>query len=137
MNSFNHYAYGAIGEWMYRYLAGVDMDMEENEPAYKKILIQPHFAAGRLQSAAATLESPYGMIESSWEESSGERRVQVKIPVNTAARIILPGATLAGLTEGPVHVQQADGIISAVEADEGVTLTAGSGNYSFCYTFGE
>jgi len=133
MNSYNHYAYGAIGEWMYRYLAG--LDMEEDEPAYKRIRIHPRFAGGRLQSAAAGLESPYGLIESSWEERDGERLVQIRIPVNANARIILPGARLDELEEGSAPVLLAEGIESAVEADGNVELMAGSGIYSFRYAY--
>lgn len=68
MNSFNHYAYGAIGDFLYRYVAGIEQT--EEEPGYKQFLIQPH-PGGGLTSAAATLESMYGTIRSEWTIDSG------------------------------------------------------------------
>lgn len=61
MNSLNHYAYGSIGEWMYRKLAGIN----PIEAGYKKILIKPQFIRG-ISSVDAAFESVYGEIKSSW-----------------------------------------------------------------------
>jgi alpha-L-rhamnosidase len=68
MNSFNHYAYGAIGDWMYRSVAGLDTDGEG--PGYKRIRIQPHIGKG-LDHAAASLHTPYGLAESKWSRQNG------------------------------------------------------------------
>lgn len=132
MNSYNHYAYGAIGDWMYRYLAGLDMD--ETETAYKMIRIYPRFAGGRLTSASARLESPYGMIESSWIEEEGRRTLEVQIPVNTTARITLSGAKLGSLMESGNPLTDVEGIGAVEESVEGIQLTAGSGTYRFSYS---
>ena len=67
MNSFNHYAYGAIGDWMYRVSAGI----ETIGPGYKHILIQPHLST-RLNYAKASFESSYGTISSGWERKEGK-----------------------------------------------------------------
>ncbi len=67
MNSFNHYAYGAIGDWMYRISAGI----ETAEPGYKKLILQPH-PTGRLSYAKAAFESPYGKVASGWERKDGK-----------------------------------------------------------------
>src|SRR4030042_1441831 len=85
MNSFNHYAYGAIGDWMYRVSAGIDL----LKPGYKEILIQPH-PVKKLEFSKASLESPYGTIASGWERKDGKVYFTVKIPANTNAKIILP-----------------------------------------------
>jgi len=61
MNSYNHYAYGAVGEWMYSTIAGIDLDPQQ--PAYKHIVLHPT-PNERMTSAKATLQSPYGLIES-------------------------------------------------------------------------
>jgi hypothetical protein len=61
MNSFNHYAYGAIGDWMYRVIAGLNDDPAR--PGYKHIIVRPQ-PDGRLTHAAATLETPYGAASS-------------------------------------------------------------------------
>ena len=63
MNSFNHYAYGAIGDWMYRVLAGINT--ETDVAVYKKIRIQPYVEKD-LTNASASLLTNYGMVSSSW-----------------------------------------------------------------------
>lgn len=88
MNSFNHYAYGAIGDWMYRTVAGIDVI----EPGYKKIRIQPQPDTS-LNFATASFDSPYGLVSSGWERKGGKITVKVTIPCNTSAEIILPGIT--------------------------------------------
>lgn len=133
MNSYNHYAYGAIGDWMYRYLAG--LDMEDTDIAYKKIRINPRFAAGQLNYASAKLDSSYGIIESSWQEDQGHRTVRIQIPVNTEAKIILEGANLAQLMESGLSVEEVEGIFEIISTSEGVELRAGSGEYEFSYKY--
>lgn len=85
MNSLNHYAYGSIGEWMYRKLAGIN----QIEAGYKKILIQPQFIKG-ITSVDATFNSVYGEIKSSWSCKEGKIIVNVTIPANTTAILLLP-----------------------------------------------
>jgi alpha-L-rhamnosidase len=85
MNSLNHYAYGSIGEWMYRKLAGIN----QIEPGFKKILIQPQFIKG-ISAVEAIYHSVYGEIKSSWSCRNGEIIVNVTIPANSTAVIILP-----------------------------------------------
>ncbi|QHW32791.1 family 78 glycoside hydrolase catalytic domain [Paenibacillus rhizovicinus] len=131
MNSYNHYAYGAIGEWMYRYVAGLDMD--ETEAAYKKILIRPRFAEGALTHARAALESPYGRIESGWSQEADETVVRIAVPANATAEVILDGVTLAELTEDGIAAEFTDGVIGAEEVDGSARLTLGSGSYAFRY----
>jgi alpha-L-rhamnosidase len=62
-----------------------------------RLSIRPRFAGGLLSAASAKLESPYGTIESSWQEEDGRRSVQVQIPPNSSAQIILSGAKREGL----------------------------------------
>ncbi|MCM3781645.1 glycoside hydrolase family 78 protein [Neobacillus mesonae] len=131
MNSYNHYAYGAIGDWMYRYLAG--LDMEDTETAYKKILIHPRFAAGQLTYASAKLDSSYGFIESSWKEENGRRILKVQIPVNTEARIVLEGAVQDELLESGKLIEAVEGIYQVSCTDDCVELRAGAGTYEFSY----
>ncbi|MCL6606059.1 MAG: glycoside hydrolase family 78 protein [Paenibacillus sp.] len=131
MNSYNHYAYGAIGEWLYRYVAGLDLD--DTEAAYKRIRIHPRFAEGEITYARARLDSPYGFIESFWKEEEGLRKVEVIIPVNTTAQIVLMGARLTKLTDEKGPAATAEGILSAKESLDSVILLAGSGKYLFSY----
>jgi len=85
MNSLNHYAYGSIGEWMYRKLAGIN----QLEPGYKKILIKPQFIKG-ITFVEASFESMYGAIKSSWSCRDNKIKVDIEIPANTTAVIYLP-----------------------------------------------
>ncbi len=87
MNSFNHYAYGAIGDWMYRNIAGINP--VPDQPGYKSVLISPR-PGGGLTSASGELETVYGRIKSSWTIADGIFKLDVTIPANTSATIVLP-----------------------------------------------
>jgi len=88
MNSFNHYAYGAIGAWLYAVVAG--LQIEPAQPGYKHILIQPQ-PGGGLTQARATLQTMYGVAESRWRLTGGEFTLDVTVPPNTTATVRLPG----------------------------------------------
>jgi alpha-L-rhamnosidase len=130
MNSFNHYAYGAIGEWMYRVVAGLEVDPAE--PGYEHVLVQPQ-PGGRLTSAEARLETLYGETESGWAVGDGKATVTAVVPANTHATVRLPAATLAGVTEGGKPVLSAPGVKSAAQAGDDVVVEVGSGSYAFAY----
>lgn len=87
MNSFNHYAYGAIGEWMVSSVAGLGLD--EKAPGYKHIVIQPQIGEG-ITWAKAELMTRYGKASSAWEVKNDEFVLKVEVPANTYATIILP-----------------------------------------------
>jgi alpha-L-rhamnosidase len=89
MNSYNHYAYGAIGDWMYKNIAGINAVAEH--PGYKEVLIAPK-PGGGLTTATAELETVYGKVKSSWVIENGLFKLDVTIPANTKAIIALPGS---------------------------------------------
>jgi alpha-L-rhamnosidase len=97
MNSFNHYAYGAIGEWMYRVVAGIEID--EMRPGYKHILIEPR-PGGGLTQAKASVESMYGIVAASWEKVGDKLVVKVQIPANTTATVKLPRGKASDVGSG-------------------------------------
>ncbi len=130
MNSFNHYAYGAIGDWLYRIVAGLDTD--QRNPGYKHILIRPHIGDG-LNHAKAALQSMYGTIESGWEITPAQMSLQITIPPNTYASVLLPGAVMENVREGGRILAGLDGINELKQMDEGVSLELGSGMYQFVY----
>ena len=130
MNSFNHYAYGAIGEWMYRVVAGLELD--PREPGYRHVLAQPQ-PGGRLTSAEAGLQTPYGEAASGWALADGKATVSVTVPPNARGTVRLPAATLAGVTEGGVAVATAPGVRSAAQDGDAVVVEVGSGSYRFAY----
>lgn len=90
MNSFNHYAYGAVGQWMAERLAGLAPDPEN--PGYKHFFVRPVFAP-QLDWARAELETPYGKASTSWKREGGVVTVRTVVPPNTTATIELPGWT--------------------------------------------
>lgn len=88
MNSLNHYAYGAIGEWMYERIGGI----APLEAGYKTIKIAPK-PRKPLTSASTSLETPYGKVSSSWKVKGNEFQLSVIIPPNTSAKVIIPANT--------------------------------------------
>jgi alpha-L-rhamnosidase len=84
--SLNHYAYGAVGDWLYRDVAGI---MEE-EAGYRRIRIAPH-PGGGLSWVNAGYDCLYGRIVSNWKTEAGRFRLHVEIPENTSAEVYLPG----------------------------------------------
>lgn len=121
MNSFNHYAYGAIGEWLYRAAAGINPD--ENEPGFKRIHLRP-LPGGDLRWLKATYRSNYGEIGVHWQRD-GEKMLtlSVVIPPNTRADVVLDGAQ---------RVLHDDGI-TFMSCTEGMRAALGSGRYTFTY----
>jgi alpha-L-rhamnosidase len=128
MNSFNHYAYGAIGDWLYRVVAGVEVDPDA--PGYKRILIQPQLGGG-LTHAKASLDSMYGRIESEWTLEDDSFQLNVTIPANTKGVIRLPGQSIDDITEQGQILCQVKGVCEVQQKDDTVIITVGSGNYHF------
>lgn len=133
MNSFNHYAYGAIGDWLYQSVAGIRLD--ESEPAYKKIRIQPQPGEG-LDWVEGKLDSMYGMIRSYWRQKDGVLEMEVTIPPNTTAEIVLPGAgDPEAVRESGTSLKDAKGIADISMETDGIRVSAGSGTYRFKYGY--
>ncbi|MGG4147342.1 alpha-L-rhamnosidase C-terminal domain-containing protein, partial [Paenibacillus algorifonticola] len=132
MNSFNHYAYGAIGEWLYSYVAGIQPD--EEEPGFKHVKISPQPGPG-LTWAEARLTTMYGVIVSSWcRKEAGRMEIKVTVPCNARATLKLPEAQAAAdVLENGTALSQAAGITAIHEEAGSVTLELGSGQYHFAY----
>jgi alpha-L-rhamnosidase len=95
MTSFNHYALGAVADWMHRTVAG----LAPTGPGYRTIRVAPH-PGGGLAHAAATHETPYGRAEVAWTRDSDELRVEVLVPAGVTAEIDLPDPSWAVRTVG-------------------------------------
>lgn len=85
MNSLNHYSYGAIGDWLYRKVAGINA----LEPGYHRILIKPYLTHG-ITEVNGILETMYGTVSCTWTCRNKKITVDVRIPANTTAQLILP-----------------------------------------------
>lgn len=119
--SFNHYAFGCVGDWIYRSIGGLG----KSQPGYKHILIQLRPPAN-LAHASFSYQSVYGAIEAAWEVGQGRMRLQTTIPPNTRATLRLPGAAIEHI--GGAESMQQDG--------QDVLVEVGSGTYVFEYPFG-
>ncbi len=126
MNSFNHYAYGAIGDWLYRVVAGIN----PAAPGYKRILIRPR-PGGSLTWARAWHESLFGRIESAWRLRAGRFELEVTIPPNTEGEVHLPAAGAAAVTEGGKALSEAAGVRAVREEGGEVVVEVGAGVYEF------
>ena len=124
MNSFNHYSLGLVGEWLYRYVAGIDLEA----PGYGRIIIRPR-PGGNLTHARAEYDSVRGTISSSWKIEDGRFVLEALIPPNTTATVHVPSTDV--ISEGGRTIDEAEGV-EFLRAGEGETvLSVGSGRYEF------
>lgn len=104
MNSFNHYAYGAVGDWFFETICGIRPDPDEF--AFQSFILSPE-PGKRLTSAAARFHSPQGWIESAWTNTNGTCVWSFTVPCNTSAKVVppavwkTPDALPDGLTRSP------------------------------------
>jgi len=128
MNSFNHYSYGAIGDWMYRVMVGLDTD--EDGVGYKHIRIMPH-PGGGFTEASASLNTYYGETSAGWKLDNGKLSLDVLIPANARATIYVPAASAENISENGTALS-ANKDIKVTGAEKGwVVLNVGSGKYHF------
>ena len=132
MNSFNHYAYGAIGDWMYRSVAG----LQELQPGYKELSIAPK-PGGKLTRASAVYMTPYGQAKSSWEIADGKIRMDVVVPTNTTATLVLPAATGKRVLEKGIDISKVKAIGQEEPSGNDVVLKVGSGAYRLEYPWSQ
>ncbi|NND07619.1 MAG: family 78 glycoside hydrolase catalytic domain [Saprospiraceae bacterium] len=126
MNSFNHYAYGAIGQWMYERIAGI----KPIKAGYKEILIAP-LPDGPLSSAQAKYNCPYGEVSSAWKMEKGVFQLNVTIPPNTTAKIVIPGKTGKNLILNGTSFSENADVKLLKKAMDTFELTVLPGSYEF------
>ncbi|MFV0363165.1 MAG: family 78 glycoside hydrolase catalytic domain [Suipraeoptans sp.] len=120
MNSFNHYAYGAVYDWIVKVSAGIEVD--DKRPGYKHTIIYPRLGGG-LKHMTGEYESIYGLVMSSWKDKEEQVELKVIIPPNTTATICLDQAKAVIVNDG-LDFCRKNGIIHA---------DAGSGEYTILY----
>ncbi|MEU0808054.1 alpha-L-rhamnosidase [Streptomyces sp. NPDC005970] len=122
MNSFNHYAYGSVGQWMYENITGIGI----GDPGFRSIVIRPR-PGGDVHEANGRYDSLYGPITTRWtRKDDGALTLDVSVPVNTTAEVWLPAAT-SRAASGITH----DGA-TFLRLDGGCAVYAvGSGSYRF------
>lgn len=129
MNSLNHYAYGSIVEWMYRYVAGINPVEETPGFRHVKISPQPDY---RLKYAKASYNSPVGLYESTWEiTEEGGLKFKFTVPFNASATIVLPNAKLEKVKLNGKSLVETQ--LEANENNENVIVEVTTGCYEFNY----
>jgi len=125
MNSFNHYAFGALGEWLYHTSAGIEL----GAPGFKKIIIRPT-PTEKLDFASSRYDSIRGPIESRWERKDGKLTIACTIPPNTTATVYVPTNDAVKVMAGDVALKQSG--LKVLESKDGATpVEVGSGKYTF------
>ncbi|TIH34303.1 glycoside hydrolase family 78 protein [Subtercola vilae] len=100
MNSFNHYSLGSVGEWLYRYVAGIEQ--AATSVAYERLHIAPR-VGGSLTSAAASYESVRGLIRSAWSLEGDAFTLDVEVPPGVTATVVVPGGDTVEVGSGQHH----------------------------------
>lgn len=120
MNSFNHYAYGAVGEWLYRVAAGLEID--ERAPGYRHTVFSP-LTGGGLTYAEGRYESVYGTVASSWKRDGNRISLNITVPVNASGSVVLER-----------EAEEPESELTFVRNDQGRwQAEAGSGTWSVSY----
>ena len=130
MNSFNHYAYGSVMEWVFRY--GVGIERDEENPGYKHIILQPTIG-GSFSYMKGRYDSIYGMIESGWTvDEGGAFTYNASVPANTTATLYLPQPAYGSvILESGNPAEDAEGVTYAGIQDGKAVFELSSGDYSF------
>ncbi len=128
MNSFNHYAYGAIGAWMYSVIGGIDFDPAQ--PGYKHIIMHPQ-PGGGLTYANTAYHSMYGDIRSAWSLVNDTFLWEVSVPPNTSATLYMPAREVESIQENGQPLEVAEGVeFNHIEKGSAV-IQIQSGDYHF------
>jgi alpha-L-rhamnosidase len=129
MNSFNHYSLGSVGEWMFRYMAGIEADA--SAPGFRNAIIRPQ-PGGDVSSVNAHCDSLYGRVGVTWTlGADGSFKLNVAVPANTTATVHLPG-NVTHIDAAAYEVGAANSDIKPVTQADGETVfQIGSGTYAF------
>jgi alpha-L-rhamnosidase len=126
MNSFNHYAFGSVGQWLYQTVAGIESD----GPGFSRITIDPQ-PGGGLTHASAAYKSIRGRIESSWEMTDQILKITIRVPLNTQATVCIRDVHPETARESDAPLHSADGVqVIRVEQDR-LICRVHSGRYTF------
>jgi alpha-L-rhamnosidase len=131
MNSFNHYSLGSVGEWLFRHVAGIELD-----PAtvgFKQFIIKPYLGS-HLTRAGACYESIHGRIESRWRVSGDQLQLSVTVPANTRARVFVPCRPDGTVLENGRPAELSQSIQEVGRAGDFAVFLVEAGVYQFTAT---
>jgi alpha-L-rhamnosidase len=131
MNSFNHYSFGAVGQWMIGYSLGIQRD--EKSPGFKHFILQPqHDPTGQMTYAKGYYDSMYGRIQSSWKTDNNVLSYHATVPANTTATLYLPAASAKAVKESGKPIASKNAAITFIKYEKGKAVyELKSGNYEF------
>ena len=128
MNSFNHYSFGAVGQWMLAHSLGI----QRGAPGFKTFVLRPEpDPTGQMTEASGHYDSPYGRIESAWELDGNTLNYTATVPANTTATLYLPAPSAAAVREGAGPTGEAEGVRYVGFGGGRAVYELASGTYSF------
>jgi alpha-L-rhamnosidase len=128
MNSFNHYSYGAVAEWMYEYMAGIAKDTRR--PGFEHFYLQPHIdPTGKITEVHGTFESPFGKILSSWSRNGDHLDYRARVPANSTATLRIPAVAPGAVRDAEGRLEDAPGVALIGHAGGVATFRLASGEY--------
>lgn len=128
MNSFNHYAIGAVGEWLYRVVLGINGDPAR--PGYAHVIVRPR-PGGGLTWARGSYHSIRGPLAVAWQQDGGTLSIDVTIPPNVTATVFVPAGAEDRVSEGGTRAAKAAGVKFVRMQDGAAVFETGSGRYQF------
>ncbi|MHB1035131.1 MAG: glycoside hydrolase family 78 protein [Pirellulales bacterium] len=128
MNSFNHWAFGAVGEWMWRHVAGLNPD--DAQPGWKHFVVAPR-PGGGVTWAKAEYRSIRGAIACNWRIAAGRITLEVSVPPNTTATVFVPCAAAGEVVEGGQPASRAQGVAFLCREGAAAVFEVGSGRFVF------
>ncbi len=135
MNSFNHYSLGSIGEWMYRYMAGIEL--ASDAVGFQRIHLRP-VIGGDLTYVRASFESMHGTIRSHWQKVDGQVVYQISIPANTEATVVIPiegdGNNVWACSDHTTLARELQGVEFIESQNQQTCFRVLSGTYTFVWT---
>jgi alpha-L-rhamnosidase len=128
MNSFNHYSLGSVGEWLYRFVLGIDQEPET--AGFGRLLLRPHPGAP-LTWASGSYQSVRGPVATSWTQSGGTFTFRAKIPPNVTASIRIPSVHAPDVRDATGSPPEAVASFPGAAGTQEAVFTVGSGTHEF------
>ncbi|HLR97635.1 MAG TPA: family 78 glycoside hydrolase catalytic domain [Jiangellaceae bacterium] len=128
MNSFNHFPFGSVGNWLFTAMAGINADPAN--PGYRNTIIRPR-PGEQIQHADATYESAYGPITSAWQAQDDGFTLDISVPANTTATVHVPTKSRWAVTEGGSPAADAEAVEFIEMSGDAAVFEVGSGDYNF------
>lgn len=132
MNSFNHYSLGSVAEWLYRHVAGIELDPEQ--PGFQHFHLHPYPGEG-LSFARASYRTMHGEIRSHWQRDGDRFIWKINVPANTSARVAIPSDPETAVTESGAPLDTIDGLEIIGREDDRIIAEFPSGTYELQSTF--